>query len=116
MKHGVTAATMRHVFTIKMIDRLPGLFGARRYLYHCARCKWSFIVNDGRRGVLTPLDDHGQPLTHDEAVARAATFALGPCPAMSRLAEAHLHLNRSNGDANHAPYDKTADRAELRSH
>ena len=76
------------MFAIKVLDKLPGLFGAHRYLYHCARCKWSFIVNDGRRGVLTPIDDRGEPLAHDEAVARAATFALGPCPAMRGLAEA----------------------------
>ncbi len=97
MKQAVAASTMRHMFTIKVLDKLPGLFGAHRYLYHCARCKWSFIINDGRRGVLTPIDDKGQPLAHDEAVARAATFALGPCPAMHRLAEAHAHVNGSSG-------------------
>jgi hypothetical protein len=97
MKQAVTASTMRHMFTTKVLDRLPGLFGTHRYLYHCARCKWSFVVNDGRRGVLTPIDDHGTPLAHDEAVARAATFALGPCPAMHRLTEAHVHVNGSNG-------------------
>jgi hypothetical protein len=90
MKQAVAASTMRHMFAIKMLDKLPGLFGAHRYLYHCARCKWSFIINDSRRGVLTPIDDKGQPLAHDEAVARAATFALGPCPAMHRLAEARV--------------------------
>ena len=97
MKQAVTASSIRHMFTIKVLDKLPGLFGTHRYLYHCARCKWSFVVNDGRRGVLTPIDDHGTPLAHDEAVARAATFALGPCPAMHRLAEAHTHVNGSNG-------------------
>ena len=105
---------MRHMFSIKTLDRLPGLLGARRYLYHCARCKWSFIVNDGRRGVLTPLDDHGQALAHDEAIARAATFALGPCPAMHRLAEAHLNGNQSNGDV--PARTQTSVRAELHSH
>ena len=105
---------MRHMFSIKALDRLPGLFGARRYLYHCARCKWSFIINDGRRGALTPIDDHGQPLAHDEAVARAATFALGPCPAMRVVTEAHLHMNGSNGDG--TAHAKTSVRAELHSH
>lgn len=99
---------MRHSFAIKLLDRLPGLFGARRYLYHCARCKWSFIVNDGRRGVLTPIDEHGQPLAHDEAAARAATFALGPCPAMRRLAGAHSHMSGSNGAALRLPEEHPA--------
>ncbi len=107
MKQALTAASMHHIFAIKVLDRLPGLFGARRYLYHCARCKWSFIVNDGRRGVLTPIDDHGEPLPHDEAVARAATFALGPCPAMHKLAEAHLHLGASNGNAGWSPGERS---------
>jgi hypothetical protein len=94
---------MRHMFSIKALDRLPGLFGPRRYLYYCARCKWSFIVNDGRRGVLTPIADNGTPLEPDEAVARAATFALGPCPAMRALSDAavnvHANGNGSNGHA-----------------
>jgi hypothetical protein len=89
-------STMHHLFAIKVLDRLPGLFKPHRYLYHCARCKWSFIVNDGRRGVLTALGDDGHPLTHDEAVARAATFAAGPCPAMRVLAEPPSHLDASN--------------------
>jgi hypothetical protein len=101
-----------HMFAIRALDRLPGLFGPRRYLYHCARCKWSFIVNDGRRGVVTPIDDKGAPLAHDEAVARATTFALGPCPAMRVLAQAHLHANGSNG-ASHACAESRG-RAELR--
>jgi hypothetical protein len=114
MKPPALAATMRHMFAIKPLDRLPGLFGARRYMYHCARCKWSFIVNDGRRGVITPIDDAGNSFAHDEAVARAATFALGPCPAMHRFAEAHLQLNRSNGDR--VAQAETSGPAEMRTH
>ena len=106
MKQAIAAPTIRHLFAIKEVGKLPGLFGARRYLYHCARCKWSFVINDGRRGVLTPIGDHGEPLAHDEAVARAATFALGPCPAMRVLHEARPHLNgtaHANGTNAHPP-------------
>jgi hypothetical protein len=86
-----------HLFAIKTLDKLPGLFKPRRYLYHCVRCKWSFVVNDGRRGALRPIPENGTPLTRDEVVARAETFAAGPCPAMRVVAEAaHLHAN-SNG-------------------
>ena len=88
-----------HLFAIKVLDKLPGLFKPRRYLYHCVRCKWSFVVNDGRRGALRPIPENGTPLTRDEVVARAETFAAGPCPAMRRVIEAHLqvHMNGSNG-------------------
>lgn len=103
-----------HLFSVKALDKLPGLFKPRRYLYHCARCKWSFIVNDGRRGALRPVADCITPLTRDESVARAATFAAGPCPAMRVLAEAHLHVNRSNGAAPARAEDSV--RSEQRSH
>jgi hypothetical protein len=84
MKAQVSAET-KHIFAIKILDKLPGLFKPHRYLYHCARCKWSFVVNDGRSGVLTPVDNDGNPLPHDEAISRVATFALGHCPAMQIL-------------------------------
>ena len=77
-----TETTFPHLFSVKVLDKLPGLFKPRRYLYHCARCKWTFVLNDGRRGVLTPVDDGIKPLARDEVAARAATFAPGPCPAM----------------------------------
>ena len=89
-------ATTPHLFAIKVLDKLPGLFQPRRYLYHCARCKWSFVVNDGRRGALRPLAEDGSKLTREEVVARAETFAAGPCPAMRIVAEAHLHVHDSN--------------------
>ena len=76
---------MRHNFAIKVLDRLPGLFQPHRYLYYCARCKWSFLVNDGGRGVLTPIDSNGRRIDGDEATRRAATFALGPCPSLQIL-------------------------------
>lgn len=92
-----TAATTRHMFAIKVLDRLPGLFKPNRYLYHCARCKWSFVVNDGRRGLITAVDDDGKSLAHDEAIKRLATFALGPCPALQVLNFAHHPIQTSNG-------------------
>jgi len=110
MKAPMTAA--RHMFAIKVLDRLTGLFKPNRYLYHCARCKWSFVVNDGRRGVITPVDDNGKPLAHDEAIQRAKTFALGPCPALQVLNLEHGPIQTSNG-ANLHRIDR-ARRAESR--
>jgi hypothetical protein len=91
------SATTQHIFAIKVLDRLPGLFKPNRYLYHCARCKWSFVVNNGRRGVITPVDDDGKPLAHDEALKRAATFALGPCPVLQVLNFEPGPIQTSNG-------------------
>src|SRR5271167_2290605 len=109
---------MPHLFAIKVLDKLPGLFKPRRYLYHCARCKWSFVVNDGRRGALRPIAEDGRTLTRDEVVARAETFAAGPCPAMRIVTEASIHLNGNGNGANgQAPaYGEIARRPELRPH
>ena len=107
---------MPHLFAIKVLDKLPGLFKPHRYLYHCARCKWSFVVNDGRRGALRPIAENGVPLTRDEVVARAATFAAGPCPAMRVLAEPSFHLNGNGAIADAAARTETQARSQLDSH
>jgi hypothetical protein len=96
-----------HIFTVKALGKPPGLFKANRYLYFCARCKWSFIVNDGRRGVLTPVSDNGKALSHEEAVARAATFAAGPCPALRRLYEAPAAVSLPSSGSRFAALEPT---------
>jgi len=113
MKHAMQMK-MPHLFAIKELGKLPGLFKPYRYLYHCARCKWSFVVNDGRRGALRPIAEDGRQLSREEVVARASTFAAGPCPAMHRVAEAHLHIARhgSNGGGNGLPKEHSG-RTEL---
>ena len=93
----LTSSATKHVFAIQILDKLPGLFKPHRYLYHCARCKWSFVVNDGRSGVLTPVDNDGNPLPDDEAISRVATFALGPCQAMQLLNIEAGPIQTSNG-------------------
>jgi hypothetical protein len=108
MRQAIQPTKMPHLFAIKVLDKLPGLFKPRRYLYHCARCKWSFVVNDGRRGALRPIAEDGRTLTRAEVVARAETFAAGPCPAMRIVAEAHQHLN-GNGSNGHAPMPRSED-------
>jgi len=100
MKAQVSPAT-KHIFAIKTLDKLPGLFQPHRYLYHCARCKWSFVVNDGRSGAITPVDGDGNPLNEDEARRRVGTFALGPCPALQVLNFAPVPIQTSNGNGAH---------------
>ena len=90
-------AATKHVFAIKILDKLPGLFKPHRYLYHCARCKWSFVVNDGRSGVTTAVHGDGNSLQHDDAERRLATFALGPCPALQVLNSKPVPIRTSNG-------------------
>jgi hypothetical protein len=107
-------APTRHTFAIKVLDRIPGLFKPHRYLYHCARCKWSFVVNDGRRGVITPVDDNGRPLAHDEADKRVETFALGPCPAPQVLIFAQDRAEDRFQTSNGAGRSDRARRAESR--
>src|SRR5260221_4447101 len=80
-----THAIGRHSYAIKVLGKLPGFFQPQRYSYYCVRCKWSFLVNDGRRGVVTALDASGKPLERTEAAERVATFTDGPCPAMTIL-------------------------------
>jgi hypothetical protein len=98
MKTQVSPET-KHIFAIKILDKLPGLFKPHRYLYHCARCKWSFVVNDGRSGAINPVDNDGNPLPDDESLKRIATFALGPCPAMQVLNVEAGPTQTSNGDS-----------------
>jgi hypothetical protein len=82
-----TQNTYRHSYAIKVLGKLPGLFQPQRYAYYCVRCKWSFVVNDGKRGVVTALDVGGKQLERVEAAERVATFTDGPCPAMKILSQ-----------------------------
>jgi hypothetical protein len=90
---------MRHSFAIKVLERLPGFFQPHRYIYYCSRCKWSFVVNDGKRGVISALGADNQRLETDEEERRLATFAYGPCPSLRRLMLASITNGHSNGIA-----------------
>ena len=92
----LTSSTAKHVFAIQILDKLPGLFKPHRYLYYCARCKWSFVINDGRSGAITALDADGNRLPGDEARRRLATFAVGPCPSLQVLNFERRPLQTSN--------------------
>jgi len=48
---------------------------------NCVRLQVVVVVNDGPAGgALRPVPDNGTPLTREEVVARAETFAAGPMP------------------------------------
>jgi hypothetical protein len=81
-----TPQNVRHDFVIKSMGRLPGFFKPHRYLYVCMRCKWSFMVNDGKRGVITALDRDRNPVNGADARERLKTFEIGPCPGLAVFA------------------------------
>ena len=69
----------RHSFAIEALPRSEKS-RSRPYLYMCARCKWTFRVND-HAGSIISIDQTGEPLAEPENSRRAATFSVGPCPA-----------------------------------
>ena len=75
---------LRHNFAIESLPKDPKS-RSRPYLYMCVRCKWTFRVND-RPGSIVTIDQNGSPLSEPENSRRAATFAVGPCPALKVLA------------------------------
>jgi hypothetical protein len=81
----IPVSHFRHDYVIKSLGRLPGLFKPHRYVYLCIRCKWSFVVNDGQRGVITAVDHELKPLVDHKAGERLATFGAGPCPELEIL-------------------------------
>jgi hypothetical protein len=66
-----------HFFAIERLSA-TGALAPYRHRYYCVRCRWTFLVN-GRGGVRV-VDDRNQGLSPAEAVRRALTFAVGPCP------------------------------------
>jgi len=84
----------RHEYVVKSLGRLPGLLKPHRYVYLCLRCKWTFVVNDGRRGVISAVDHDLAPLSPEEAVERLASFSAGPCPSLDILHRAPRHVHR----------------------
>jgi hypothetical protein len=78
-----SAAGMRHNFAIWALEK-SGTSRRHLHVYYCVRCKWGFLVND-HSGLVTPLDQNGNPIREPEAAERVATFGVGPCPVFSRL-------------------------------
>ena len=80
-----SVAEMRHNFAIWALEK-SATSRRRLHLYYCVRCKWAFRVDD-YSGLVTPLDQKGNPVLEPEAAEKLATFANGPCPVFSRLNE-----------------------------
>ena len=94
---------LKHNFAIWVMGRRPGWFKPQRYMYRCLRCKWSFVINDERRGSVRVAADTAGELTREEELRRIATFTDGPCPgyqhetiAAEELPENVIPLRRDN--------------------
>jgi hypothetical protein len=68
---------VRHNFIIQSLPK-PSWYKSRPYLYTCARCKWTFRVNDSS-GSIIPLNENGEVLPEPNRSRRIETFAQGPC-------------------------------------
>jgi hypothetical protein len=58
------------------------LFGRKARLYHCSRCKWSFLVCGSK---VVVLDGGGSPLNGDESSIRFRGDH-DPCPVLETFA------------------------------
>ena len=76
---------LKHNFAIWVMGRRPGWFKPQRHMYRCLRCKWSFVINDERRGSVRVAADTTGELTREEELRRIATFADGPCPGYQEI-------------------------------
>ena len=85
----------RHNFIVEILPR-PAWNKPRPYLYTCARCKWSFRVNDSA-GSIIALNERGEPLQEPLRSHRAASFAEGPCGAFPVYALERLTQPNSCG-------------------
>lgn len=84
-RNGVSASSrsrLRHAFVIGPLCDSE-LFAGKARLYYCIRCRWRFLVGEGRIAV---LDDGGTPMTGNESSLRFASFEEGPCPALTAFA------------------------------
>jgi hypothetical protein len=81
---GRETVSLRHDFVIGP-QRYSDLFGRPAQLYHCVRCKWSFMVGASK---VVVLDEHQRPIVGAESLKRFNSFGQGPCPALEAFVSA----------------------------
>src|SRR5260370_34562810 len=79
----LSASQMRHNFAIWALEK-SGTSRGHLHVYYCVRCKWSFLVND-HSGLVTPLDQNGNPIRKPDSAAAAASFGVWPGPVFKRV-------------------------------
>ena len=88
---GRVTASLRHDFVIGPLS-FSDLLGRPAQLYHCVRCKWSFMVSASK---VVVLDEHQQPIVGAESLRRFNSFAQGPCPALEILVSDVAAIDRA---------------------
>jgi hypothetical protein len=85
-------ASSRHEFVIgPMCD--SALFRQPARLYYCIRCNWRFLVCEA---TVVVLDEDGHPLAGADSSTRFATFAEGPCPALTEIESRYPYVDNLN--------------------
>jgi hypothetical protein len=98
-------ASLRHDFVIGP-QRYSEMFGRPARLYHCVRCKWSFMVGGSK---VVVLDEHQKPIAGEESLRRFNSLGQGPCPVLEAFmsaAQATTHASRvmlQNGQGEPGP-------------
>jgi len=94
--------SLKHDFVIGP-QRYSELFGRPARLYHCVRCKWSFLVGGSK---VVVLDEHQKPIVGEESLKRFNSLGQGPCPVLEAFMSAALataqasHVRPKNGQGN----------------
>jgi hypothetical protein len=84
------APRLKHDFVIGP-QRQSDLFGRPARLYHCVRCKWSFLVCGS---IVAVVDGDGKPVVGEESLRRFNTLGEGPCPVLEAfVSEAMAHAS-----------------------
>ncbi|HTQ23627.1 MAG TPA: hypothetical protein VMI09_02950 [Candidatus Binataceae bacterium] len=78
--------SLKHDFVIGP-QRYSELFGRPARLYHCVRCKWSFLVGGSK---VVVLDEHQKPIVGEESLKRFNSLGQGPCPVLEAFMSAAL--------------------------
>jgi hypothetical protein len=97
-----TTTRLRHDFVIGP-QRNSDLFGRAARLYHCVRCKSSFLVCGSKIAV---LDEDQVPITGEESLRRFNTFGEGPCPVLEAFVSAAVARTEALRPPSHSKRDQ----------
>ena len=84
--------SLKHDFVIGP-QRYSELFGRPARLYHCVRCKWSFLVGGSK---VVVLDEHQKPIVGEESLKRFDSLGQGPCPVLEAIMSAALATGQAS--------------------
>ncbi|HEY2524597.1 MAG TPA: hypothetical protein VGI29_06025 [Candidatus Binataceae bacterium] len=89
---GRETISLKHDFVIGP-QRYSELFRRPARLYHCVRCKWSFLVGGSK---VVVLDEHQKPIVGEESLKRFNSLGQGPCPVLEAFMSATLATGQAS--------------------